>query len=458
MKTNMNDDGRYIQLREAWIANEAQIVANNIDEASAHLADVRVKPENVIRNENGGRIVVKIPVKNEQDQDASIEVSIPPEQMRGDRISSKFLSTVITAFNKGNWAKGHRAYSKGQENDPADFPKNKLREVDIRLLNKGEYLPPYSKSIGVRIDPNGDNKKALVTKGSGSPVVVNIENAPHYLVGFEIRDENGPAFRVDGEGQEVIVAVMPVPMNHIRGDGLIDPAYTKEFVNKWNAGQRYVWDGSEGHFENVENPQGSQLSVQELSAKIQDLDRSKPEFKAGEVGDQGVDAQRHRGQASKPLINDSDIEKHEKQVGRELTRKEFIDFVKNKGLITPEAFDKRNPPEKKKAILVKWLTNNPIIASYLKSRKRAMSGFSAGNGAHETPDQIKSRMSQAQDAELMIVDDAIFELAGTRDNIWASDEKAPTNVEEPAKEPSEIEEPVEVDETQKLPENELEII
>ena len=451
---NIFEDPSLIQLRESWMQNEADIGATNLEEVADHIRNITVSPENIVREEGGGRIVVRLAVKNEQDQDAYIEVSIPSEHMRGNRISSRFLSTVIKSFNEGNWAKGHRSYIAGQENDPADKPKNKLKEKDIRLLTKADNVPKYAKSTGVRIDPNGDNKKALITKSDGSPVVVNIDNAPHYLVGFEIRDENGPAFRVDAEGQEVIVAAMPIPMNLISGDGLIDPSYTREFVAKWNAGKRYMWDGSAGHFENVENPQGSQLSVQELSAKIQDLDRAKPEFNAGDVGVQGTDAQRHRGQTSKPLITDADIEKQEKKVGRELTRKEFIDFVKNKGLITPEAFDKRNSPEKQKAILAKWLTNNPIIASYLKSRKRARSGFAGGIGAHENPEQIKARMAKAGDAEEIVIDlnGDLLDSLGIRDDIWASDAKEPkgAEVETPQEEPSMAGE--------KAPENELETI
>jgi hypothetical protein len=421
MRTPFNEDSTLKYLQESWIANETEITSNNIEEASEHLKNIVINPENIIRTESGNRQVVRLLVKDEQGQDSYIEVSIPSEQMRGNRISSKFLSTVITAFNRGNWAKGHRVYDKAVGNNPEDYPTNKLKEKDIQLLGKDTNLPKYSKyadlvGTGVKINPSSEPKKAVITNPNGEATVVNVNGAPHYLVGFEMRDQE-QAFRVSGEGTPVVVATMPVPMTSIGSDGLIDPSYVKEFVSKWNSGKRYVWDGKEGHVETVEDPRGSQLSIEELGEKLVDLDRFKPEFKQGEVGTQGADVQKHRLQnvSQKKLIDDKDIAKAEKANGKPFTRKEFIEYVKNKGLIPPDALKKDEFGMK---LFRRWKQNNPRLASYIKSRKKAMGQFQADKDRFETPEQGKERMAQAHDAEEIIIDDS--DLMDIPDEIWAT--------------------------------------
>jgi hypothetical protein len=421
MKTHFNEDNTFRYLKESWETNEVEITSNNIEEASDHLKNIVINPENIIRTEAGNRKVVRILVKNEQGQDSYIEVSIPAEQLRGDRISSKFLTTVITAFNRGNWAKGHRVYDKTIGNNADDYPTNKLKEKDIRLLNKDDSLPKYSKyadlvGTGVKITQNSEPKKAVITKPNGEATVVNVNGAPHYLVGFEMQDQK-QTIRVNSDSDAVVLATMPVPMTSIDSTGLIDPSYVKEFVSKWNSGKRYVWDGVEGHVETVDDPAGSQLSIDELQNKLVDLDRFKPEFKKGEVGTQGAEVQRNKLQnvSQKKLIDDKDIAKAEKVNDKPFTRKEFIEFVKDKGLIPPDALKKDEFGMK---LFRRWKQNNPRLASYIKSRKKAMGQFQADKDKYETPEQGKQRMAQAHDAEEIIIDDG--DLIDVSDDIWAT--------------------------------------
>ena len=455
MRTNIVEDNTYLQLKEAWIANQPEI-----DEATAIADKEVVFTDADIVDVKGRGIKLHALVKGEDGQDAYIDLIVPNDYIRDEngkkRLSSKYVSRARSNFNKGLYATGGINLSTGYEADDANKPSIKLK--DIKILSKDTQLPRYSKSgeatldvkdqlakSGVKIDPNGELKKALVTSGDGKPIIVNINESPNYLVSFEITDEDENTIRINPEGGKVITIVMPLPMDQVDTSGLINLDYVKGFVDDWNAGKRYVYDNAtrSGHFEQQDNPKGNPLSVEELSSKLVDLDRTKPEFKAGKVGTGGDAEQRHRlQQTDKRLINDDDIEKQEKVVGRELTRQEFIAFVKGKGLITPEAFDPRNSAEKQKAILAKWLTNNPIIASYLKSRKRAKGGFAAGIGKHETPGEGKARMATAQDAEEFIIDDALFDELGIRDNIWASDSKEEP-IEEPVEEPALVEQKIE---------------
>jgi hypothetical protein len=218
---------------------------------------------------------------------------------------------------------------------------------------------------------------------------------------------------------------MPVPLSNINSFGLIDPGYVNEFVQNWNAGKRYKYDERtrEGHFEQVQNPHGNPLSVAELSNKLVDLDRTKAEHVPGEVGTGGADVQRQRLQVNdKKLIDDDDIAKAEQKMGKQFTRKEFLDFVRGKGLITPEAFRQGATEEYKIKALTRWLQANPRIASYLKSRKRARSGFGGGIGKHETLAQAAGRMQNAQDAEEFVIDDKLFDKLGIPDNAYAVDD------------------------------------
>lgn len=414
MRTNIVEDKLYLQLKEAWAINP------DIEEA-ATLADKEVFfTDDDVVDVKGRGIKLHALVKGEDGADAYIDLIIPNDYIRheGDkqRISSKYVTRAISNFNKGLYATGGIDTSTGYTANEENRPSNKLRE--LKILPKDVKLPRYSKSgeetldvkdqlvqNGIRVNPNGEPKKALITSGNGKATIVNIDGRPNYLVGFEMGDHDEHTIRVSGEGDAVVVATMPVPMDRIGSDGVIDQEYVSEFVSQWNAGKRYVWDGRKGSFETSEDPRGSQLSVGDLGDKLVDLDRFKPKFSKGDVGTVGADPQRHRLQnvADKKLIDDSDIKKAEIENGKPFTREEFISFVKDKGLIPPDALRK---DEFGKKLFRRWKQRNPRLASYIKSRKKAMSGFQADKDKFETPSQGQERMAQAHDAEEIVIDDS----------------------------------------------------
>jgi hypothetical protein len=413
MKRNFVEDNLFKQLQESWIANE-----NSIEEGASE-ADKQVYfTDDQIVDVKGKGVKLHAAVQGEDGSPAYIDLIIPNDYIRqeGDkkRISSKYVTRAISNFNKGLYATGGIDTSTGYEADDEQRPAHKLR--GLQILPKEVNIPRYSitgveqKDIkdqlvdaGVKINPEGEAKKSIITDSNGKAIIVNVDGNKSYLVGFEMQDQGGDTFRVDGEGDAVVVATMPVPMSKIGSDGIIDANYVSEFVNGWNSGKRYVWDGFKGQIKNVENPKGSQLSVQELSNKLVDLDRFKPEFKQGDVGTQGADPQRHRLQnlATKKLIDDKDIEKAEAKNGKPFTREEFIAFVKDKGLVPPDALTNT---EFGKKLLRRWKQNNPRLASYVKSRKKAMSRFQGDKDRFETPTQGRERMQSAADAEEIVFD------------------------------------------------------
>jgi hypothetical protein len=416
MRSNITEDKIFVQLKEAWIASSGEI-----DEAASE-ADKNVffNQENIV-DKKGDGIKVRALVKDESDQDAFIDLIIPSKYIRdeGDkqRISSQYITKAKSNFNKGLYATGGIDLSKNYEKDEANLPKNKLSK--IVLVKADTTLPRYSKSgkqtldvkdqlvsTGVKLRPDDINKKSIVTSGNGKAVIVNVNNEPHFLVGFEMLDTDPNTQRINDEGDAVIVATMPVPLSKVGADGIINPEYINEFIAKWNSGKRYEWDGHKGRVTQVENPQGSQLSFDELAGKLVDLDRFKPEFD-GTIGTQGADVQRHRTQdlAQKKLITDSDIEAEEKKRGKPFTRSEFIAFVKGKGLVPPDVFKKDEFGNK---LFRRWKQNNPRIAKYIKSRKRALGQFAADPSRYETPDQARDRMAQAHDQEEIVIQDLDF--------------------------------------------------
>lgn len=420
MKSEINDDKLYLQLQEAWLAHEA-----DIEEATATANKEVFFTDADIVDKKGKGIKLRAAVKGEDDSDAYIDLIIPSDYIRDTeepgkmRLSSKYVSRAISNFNKGLYATGGIDVSTGYEANDANKPKNKLKE--LKIVSPQAKIPRYSKSgvetkdvkdqlvdSGVNIG-GGENKKALITDGSGKATIVNIDQVPHYLVGFEMMDNSEMTHRVSGEGDAVVVATMPVPMDKIGADGTIASDYVEHFVSEWNKGKRYVWDGRNGHIEHTDAPAGSPLSVHELASKLVDLDRFKPKFTPGDVGTQGAEVQRHRLQnvAQKKLIDDSDIEKAEKELGKRFTREEFIEFVKDKGIIPPDALKKDEFGQK---LLRRWKQRNPRLASYVKSRKKAMGRFQADKDKYETPSQGKERMAAAHDAEEIVVDldDAVF--------------------------------------------------
>lgn len=416
MRTNIIEDNLYKKLQEAWINN-----GSAIEEASDEDKNVFFDASNIV-DVKGRGTKLRALVKGEDDQDAYIDLIVPNDYIRdeGDkkRLSSKYVSRARSNFNKGLYATGGIDVSTNYAASEENKPKNKMGA--IKLLSKDVQLPRYSKSgvetqdikdqlvaNGVKITPDSEAKRALITSSNGKAIIVNVNEQPHYLVGFEMGDEHPITHRVDGEGDAVVVATMPVPMTKIGSDGVIDPEYVNEFVGKWNSGKRYVWDGKAGHVENVEDPAGSMLSPQELATKLVDLDRFKPEFKAGDVGTQGADPQRHRLQnlAQKKLIDDSDVAKAEKKNGKPFTREEFIAFVKDKGIIPPDVLKKDEFGMK---LFARWKQKNPRLASYIKSRKKSMTKFAADKDKFENPAQAQNRMAQAHDAEEVVIADLDF--------------------------------------------------
>lgn len=417
MRSNITEDNIFKQLQEAWMN-----VGGEIEEAASE-ADKNVffTDENVV-DVKGDGIKVRALVKGEDDQDAYIDLIVPSKYIRdeGDkkRISSQYITKAKSNFNKGIYATGGIDLSKNYEKVEQDIPKNKLKNITLVAANT--TLPRYSKSgsqtldvkdalvnTGVKIDPNGENKKSIVTSSDGKAVIVNVNGEPHFLVGFEMLDSDPNTHRINAEGDSVVVATMPVPLSKVGADGLIDAEYVATFVSKWNSGKRYEWNGRNGSVTHVDDPKGNQLSVAELATKLVDLDRFKPKFD-GEIGTQGADIQKHRTQnlAQKQLVTDADIEKEEAKRGKQFTRAEFIAFVKGKGLVPPDVFKN---DEFGKKLFKRWKQNNPRIAKYIKSRKRALSQFAADKDSFESPDQARARMAQAHDNEEIVIQDLDFD-------------------------------------------------
>jgi hypothetical protein len=170
MKSEINDDKLYLQLQEAWMANEA-----DIEEATATANKEVYFTNDDIVDRKGKGIKLRAAVEGEDGSPAYIDLIVPIDYIRNEdgkmRLSSKYVRRAISNFNKGLYATGGIDVSTGYAASEENKPTNKLKE--LKIVKPQAKLPRYSKSgketkdikdqlveIGVKIDPNGENKKA----------------------------------------------------------------------------------------------------------------------------------------------------------------------------------------------------------------------------------------------------------------------------------------------------------